>query len=79
MKTYIYKVTHSSTIRGYNRTVEVYRIKHNEPIYIGYNDRINTASYKGDRAVAGKLISDIDGHKFEGYDLVSENIQIFEI
>ncbi len=80
MKTYIFKVTHSSPVRGYNREVSVYRIKNNKPVFVGYNDRINTAAYKGDRAVANLIISKEDGHKMlNGYDLKSKEIQVFEI
>lgn len=80
MKTYIYKAEDMSCKRGYNRTVSVYRVKNNVPQYIGYDDEISTASYKGDKAIASILISKIDGHKMKnGYDLASKNIQIFEL
>ena len=74
MKTYIYKVTYSNHKRGYNRLVEVYRVKNNVPSYIGDHD-INTASYKGDRACASNVIADVDGHIIkDGYHLDSKNI-----
>ena len=79
MKTYIYKVTRSSASRGHNLTVEVYRVKNNKPIYLGCNDKINTAAYKGERPCAAQLIADIEGFKFEGYNLTSKNIQLFEV
>ncbi|AOQ26751.1 hypothetical protein [Vibrio phage S4-7] len=81
MKTYIFKVQQSSDKRGYNRTVYVYRMKNNQPIFVGYDEEINTASYKGDRAIAAKIISENDKMKMDrgGYNLESKNVQIFEI
>ncbi len=80
MKTYIYKVISKSDKRGYNRTIEVYRIKNNVPLFIGYDDLINTASYKGDRPIANHIISKEDKHKMKnGYDLESKHIQVFEV
>ena len=74
-------VEHSSQKRGYNRTVNVYRIKNNQPIFIGSDDEINTAGYKGDRAIACKIISEADGHKMAdgGYTLASKSIKIVEV
>ncbi len=65
MKTYIFKVQQSSDKRGYNRTVYVYRMKNNQPVFVGYDEEINTASYKGDRAIAAKIISENDKMKME--------------
>ena len=81
MKTYIYTVYSNSAKRSYNRTVNVYRIKNNVPVLIGYDDEINTASYKGDYAVACSIINKVDGHKLanNGYKMASKNIQIFSI
>lgn len=81
MKTYIFKVQQSSDKRGYNRTVYVYRMKNNQPVFVGYDEEINTASYKGDRAIAAKIISEKDKMKMakDGYDLESKNVQLFEI
>lgn len=87
MKTYIYKVIHSSFVRGYNRTIIVYRIKGNTPVHVGMNDTISTASYKGDYAVACQIISDIEGYSMSkgggavgaGYALKSKNIQVLEV
>ncbi len=80
MKTFIYKVITSSSARGFNHTIEVYRVKNNQPEYIGYNDRINTASYRGDRATACHIISEKTGAKMkDGYNLLSDSIQLFEV
>ena len=80
MKTYFYTVEKSSNTKGTNRTVNVYRNINNQPIFIGSDDIINTASYKGDRAIACKIIHDVDGAKWlkgrEGYELHSKNIRI---
>ena len=81
MKTYIFTQEHNSTKRGYNRTVKVWRVKNNQPIFVGYDDEINTASYKGDRAIASEIVSINDGHKMDkrGYNLESKNIKLIEI
>ena len=81
MKTYIYKATSSSDQRGYNRTITCYRVINNQPMYIGYNDKINTASYKGDYAIACQLISKVDHCKMEkdGYGLQSKHINVISV
>lgn len=80
MKTYIFTQVNTSQKRGYNRTVKVWRMKNNKPIFVGYDDEINTASYRGDRAIANQIISDNDGHKMKNpYDLLSDKIKVIEI
>lgn len=81
MKTYIFKIEKSSSVRGYNRTIYVYRVKNNQPIFVGYNEKIDTASYKGGRAVASQIISDNEGLKMDkkGYNLLSKNVQLIEL
>jgi len=81
MKTYIYTVDHSSTERGYNRTIVVYRIKRNQPLIIGTNNRINTASYKGDYAIASAIIAKHDNHQLNhgGYFLKNKSIKLIEV
>ncbi|AHK11327.1 hypothetical protein S14_218 [Shewanella sp. phage 1/4] len=81
MKTYLYTVDYDSSARGYNRTIVVYRIKNNQPLFVGSNNEINTASYKGDYAIACELISANDSHKMDntGYRLQSKNIKILSI
>lgn len=81
MRTYIYKAIDSSDKRGYNRTIIVYRVINNKPEYLGINDEIHTAGYKGDRAVAAEIIHEKTGAKWadNGYTLLSKNIQIFEV
>ena len=77
MKTYIYTVEHKSFKRGCNLTIDVYRIKNNQPLFVGSDD-INTSSYKGNLAIASHIISKEDGHKMDkrGYELESKNIKI---
>ena len=58
MRTFIYIVTESSPKRGYNRSIRVYELINNRPEYIGYNDKITTAAYKGDGAVTCQIIAD---------------------
>ena len=50
-------------------------------MFIGFNDEINTASYKGDHAVAAQIIADNTSHKMDarGYDLVSKQIKIISL
>ena len=81
MKTYIYTILHDSNLRSYNRTITVFRIKHNKPYLVGTDNKINTASYKGDHSVACNIIHDIDKHALSecGYHLVSKNIRILNI
>lgn len=80
MITFIYKVIKSSNKRGYNREVLVYRIKNNKPDFIGYDDEINTASYKGDKAIASWIIANKLGFKMKnGYDLKRKDIRLFEV
>lgn len=87
MQTFIYTVRHESPKRGYNRTVVVYRIVKNKPIFIDSDIEINTASYKGDYAVACKIISDKLGYKLDGgdrycgagYKLERKDVKIIEV
>ena len=80
MESYIYKIEHRSSARGYNRTIEVFRIKHNQPVFIGYDNKISTASYCGDYAVACSIIADNTKHKMNGsYALADETIRLFEL
>ena len=79
MKTYIYTATEGSTARGYNRTINVYRVKNNKPTWIGQDNKINTASTYGDKGEAVQLIGSVCGHKHNNYKFLSTNIQIFEV
>ena len=83
MKTYIFKAQSSSDKRGYNRTVYVYRVKNNVPVFVGYDEEIDTASYVGDRGIAAKIIHEATGAKWKegrkNYELASKNIQIFQV
>jgi len=82
MITYLYKATDSSRERGYNRTITVYRMKRNIPHFLGTDDRINTASYKGDYAIACGIISLIDNHELDygHYRLKNEEkFQVLEV
>lgn len=81
MKTYIFTVKQTSPKRGYNRTIDVYRVEDNQPLHIGYNDKISTSSYKGDYAIACDIISDFDKLEMTdcGYYLKDKNIKVIEI
>ena len=80
MKTYFFTVKNSSDKRGCNRTITVYRNINNQPIYIGCDEEINTAGYKGDYGIAAKIIHEETGAKWlkgrEGYELASKHVKI---
>ena len=58
----------------------VYRVKNNQPLFVGYDDEINTASYKGDKAIASWIIAKKLGYKMkDGYDLKRNDIRLFEV
>lgn len=61
MKTYLYQVLENSSKRGFNRTIIVYRVKHNKPYRIAFNEDIQTKAYKGDKMTAMDMISSVDG------------------
>jgi hypothetical protein len=72
MESYIYTVAKNPEWlkrKPYNQTITVYRIKRNIPVLVGSED-INTASYRGDRATAMRIISRETGKKMaDGYRL----------
>lgn len=81
MKTYFIKVINSSDRRGYNRTIEVYIQMRDKSFYlIGENSEINTASYRGDYAVACKILHDKLHYRWSKedrhYSLLSKNIKL---
>ena len=78
MKTYIYKATEGGA-RGFNRTITVYRMKNNKPEYLGYNDRIHTASTYGDKGEAVTLIGELCGHKNDHYGFTAANINLWSV
>jgi hypothetical protein len=65
--------------RGYNILIEVFYInKDGYPVFIGYSNE-NSAAWKGGKAVAGGIISEKYGYKFDGYRMLNKKIKIFEI
>ncbi len=80
MKTFFFVAQNSSALRGYNRTITVYRNVNNQPIYVGCDEEISTASYVGDYGIAAKIIHEATGAKWkkgrEGYELASKTIKI---
>ena len=80
MKTYIYTTDYSSSQRGYNRTITVYRVINNKPVFVNIDNKINTASYRGDLAIASHIIADTDNHKIsDNYNLDSKNIRVLPV
>lgn len=77
---YIYRLDDSSTERGFNRTVTVYKIVRNKPEYVGKDDRQNSAGWCGAYAVACKIISDEHGHKMaDSYSLKNKKINLWSV
>lgn len=81
MRSFIYIVTTSSPLRGYNRSIRVYEIIKNWPMKIGDDEKISTASYKGDRAIACKIISNNTDLQLDpaGYGLVDKDVIIVDV
>ena len=82
MKKYFVKISHNSDKRGYNRTVSVYtQNKDGSFSFIAENDKINTASYRGDSAEANQILHDNFGYKWAEkgnthYYLLSKNVKL---
>lgn len=76
MKTYIYTLEDSSPKRGFNKTVTVWRVKNNMPIWLGKNDAIHSKAWYGAKTEALLLIAKIEGYKVENYRLVNKDIQV---
>ena len=88
MKSFIYYINQFSTARGYNQTVTVYQLKGNkEPVFMGIDNKINTAGSKGPHAAACAVISERTGHKLSagkghrgrGYGMASKSIHVYGI
>ena len=77
---FYYSITNNSEVKGDNRTINLFVLKKDyQPVEIA-NYSVNTASYKGDRAVASNMISEIFGHKLkDGYTLLSNKIKLHSI
>lgn len=81
MRTFIYTVLPSSTKRGYNRTISVHELIDNMPEFIGYDDKVNTAAYKGDGAIAWHIVAKADETVLlDGYRPIErDKYRIFEV
>ena len=60
--------------RGYNTALHVYRIKRNKIYLIGGNYKINTASWRGYKSEAVRVVTRVLGHKNDGYEFVAKDI-----
>ena len=76
MKTYIYLLTEGSDARGFNRTVTVWRVKNNVPVWLASNNRIHTKGWRGDKCEAALLIAETEGYKLDKYKIVNKDVQI---
>lgn len=79
---FIYTETNSSSARGYNKTITVYRLVNNEPFFVGEDNKINTASWVGGKAIVSKIIAEYYPLEFtmldDGYNL-NETVNIFTL
>jgi hypothetical protein len=81
MKRFYIRVLNSSDSRGYNRTVKVYKQnKDGSFCCIAEDNKINTASYRGDKAIANSLLHEKYGFKWDKnhkyYSLMSKDIKL---
>lgn len=81
-KVFIYTERNYSNKRKFNMTVFVYQICDNkEPVLIGFNDKINTGSWKGGYAIACQIIANETGEMMDdaGYWLKDSSIKVIGI
>ena len=81
MKKYFIKTINNSSKRGCNRTVTVYdQNKDGSFNFIAEDQSISTASYRGDEAVASKLLHDKCNYKWDpkypNYKLLSKSVKL---
>jgi len=77
---FIYKVIYSSPKRGYNRTIEVHQLIDNVPLFIGFDDKITTASYVGDFGIACKIIADhLDDFEMHDSYRLKQTVKLYQI
>lgn len=77
---YIYRLDDSSAVRGFNRTVTVYKMVRNKPEYVGLDNRQSSAAWVGAYAVACQIISNEHGHKMaDSYSLKNKSINIWSV
>lgn len=77
MKTYIFTQSGSDK-RGYNTSIQVYRVVNNVPTWIGDGD-YNTASWRGALASAHLIISEVEGYKTDGYYITRKDVQVVQL
>lgn len=77
---FYYKVINENKKRGYDKVIKVYMLSNRDfsPLCIGHSD-INSASFKGDKPVANNIIFNIFGYKNNGYDILENNVNVYEI
>ena len=81
MKKYYIKVMQDSIRRGYNRTITIYtQNKDGSFSFIAEDDKISTASYRGDEAIVSRLLHEKFNYKwsknYKNYKLASKNIKL---
>ena len=62
--------------RGYNKAIHVYRIKRNKLHLIGGNYRIDSASWRGYKSDAIRVVTELLGHKNDGYEFTAKNVNM---
>jgi hypothetical protein len=82
MKRFYFKAENYSPKRGYNLQVVVYAVsrKDGHPLFLG-RAHANTASYKGDHALASQIVAECCGYKMKpgGYELVRKDVTLYEV
>lgn len=82
MKRFYFKVEKHSPKRGYNLQVVVFGISRKDahPLYLG-RAHANTASYKGDHALAAQIVAKCCGYKMKpgDYELARKDVEIYEV
>lgn len=77
MKRFIGVICDNLSNRGYNQAVEVYLLRNgNFPLLIGADYEIDSASTKGYKACAIDVACKRLGHKTDGYEFISKNIEM---
>ena len=71
---YVYIVVDSSTTRGFNRSVRVYRLRRDGmPVLVGRDNKLNSAAWRGAKAEAVDIVARTEGKETDGYNFIDSN------
>ena len=78
---YKYTVVNSSPVSGLNTTVTVHHMDNNLPVFVGKDDRLNTAAWRGGRTEACRIISKHTSLELDrtGYTMADKRIFVSEV